>query len=84
MYACNGLENFVVDADNPSYASVDGILYNKKKKQPVGRAVRMESNRTDSARNGYADRKRGNGQQPESSESDSAGWIDQNRFLQLL
>ena len=52
----------------PSYASVDGILYNKKEKQPVGRAVRMESNRTDSARNGYADRKRGNGQQPESSE----------------
>lgn len=31
LYACNGLENFVVDADNPSYASVDGILYNKKK-----------------------------------------------------
>lgn len=31
LYACNGLENFVVDADNPSYASVDGILYNKRK-----------------------------------------------------
>ena len=44
----------------------------------------MKSNRTDSARNGYADRKRGNGQQPESSESDSAGWIDHDRFLQLL